>query len=384
MLTLKNSFKDHSWILLDDPVLRMQYASMTAQQWKETFPIAILDEIQKLPPLIETVKAIYDTYENTRYVLSGSSQLLLLEKVKESLAGRCQIVELYPLTLPEMLTSGWDDDPANSFFQKLLTGEATVANLGPSFLMLPDHSARHQAFQHYLKYGGYPAIIGDDLTEQDRYEWLRSYVRTYLERDIRDLADFRNLEPFILTQQMTALHTGHTMNYSSLAREAGITSATAKRFLTYLEISYQIILLQPWFRNQHKRLVKSPKLHYLDIGVQQAILQKRGGLTGNEFESAVVAEMYKQAKYLQTPTSFYHLRTLDGKDVDLLIETEKGYYAIEVKMTINAGRHDARHFAALASMLDKPLLFSFVLSNDPVVKQLGENITAIPVAMFLT
>jgi uncharacterized protein len=381
---LKNSFKDHSWILLDDPVLRMQYASMTAQQWKETFPIAILDEIQKLPPLIETVKAIYDTYEHTRYILSGSGQLLLLQKVKESLAGRCQIVELYPLTLPEMLTSGWEDDTTNSFFQKLLSGEATVADLDPSFLLLPDHSARNQVFQHYLKFGGYPAIIGDDLTEQEGYEWLRSYVRTYLERDIRDLADFRNLEPFILTQQMTALNTGHTMNYSSLAREAGISSATAKRFLTYLEISYQIILIQPWFRNQRKRLVKSPKLHYMDIGVQQAILQKRGGLTGNEFESAVVAEIYKQAKYLQSPTSFYYLRTLDGKEVDLLIETEKGYYAIEVKMTINAGRHDARHFAGLDSILDKPLLFSFVLSNDPVVKQLGENITAIPVAMFLT
>jgi predicted AAA+ superfamily ATPase len=142
--------------------------------------------------------------------------------------------------------------------------------------------------------------------------------------------------------------------------------------------------LQPWFRNQQKRLVKSPKLHYLDIGVQQAILQKHGGLAGNEFESAVVAEIYKQAKYLQVPTSFYHLQTLDGKEVDLLIETEKGYYAIEIKMTINAGNHDARHLAGLASLLDKPLIASFVLSNDPIVKQLGENVTAIPVAMFLT
>ena len=142
--------------------------------------------------------------------------------------------------------------------------------------------------------------------------------------------------------------------------------------------------MRPWFRNQTKRLVKSPKLHYLDIGVQHAILQKQGGLTGNEFESAVVAEIFKQASYLQYPASFYHLRTLDGKEVDLLIETEKGYYAIEVKMTINAGTRDTRHLSGLASFLDKPLLASFVLSNDPVVKKLGENITAIPVAMFLT
>ncbi len=381
---LKNAFKDHTWILLDDPVMRKQYTSLTASQWKETFPSAILDEIQKLPQLIETVKAIYDTFENTRYILSGSSQLLLMEQVKESLAGRCQIMELYPLTLPEMLTSGWDDEPLPSFFQKLIAGETTSSKLAPSVLLLPDHAARFQVFDYYLKFGGYPAIIGEDLSDEDRYNWLKGYVRTYLERDIRDLADFRNLEPFVLTQHMTALHTGQTTNYSSLAREAGITSATAKHFLTYLEISYQIILLQPWFRNQHKRLVKSPKLHYLDIGVQHAIIQKQGGLSGNEFESAVVAEIYKQAKYFQFPVSFYHLQTLDGKEVDLLIETEKGYYAIEVKMTINAGNSDARHLNGLADLLDKPLLGSFVLSNDPKVKMLRQNITAVPAVMFLT
>jgi len=381
---LKNTFNDHAWILLDDPVMRKQYTSMTASQWKESFPCAILDEIQKLPRLIETVKAICDTYENARYILTGSSQLLLLEQVKESLAGRCQIMELYPLTLPEMLTSGWDDEPLPSFFQKLLAGEIASSSLAPSVLLLPDHAARFRAFDYYLKFGGYPAIIGEDLSDEDRYNWLKGYVRTYLERDIRDLADFRNLEPFVLTQHMTALHTGQTTNYSSLAKEAGITSATAKHFLTYLEISYQIILLQPWFRNQHKRLVKSPKLHYLDIGVQHAIIQKQGGLSGNEFESAVVAEIYKQAKYLKVPASFYHLRTLDGKEVDLLIETEKGYYAIEVKMTVNAGNSDARHLTGLADLLDKPLLGSFVLSNDPSVKKLGENITAVPAVMFLT
>ncbi len=381
---LKNAFKDHTWVLLDDPVLRMQYASLTAQQWEDKFPRAILDEIQKFPSLIETVKAIYDKYENARYVLSGSSQLLLLEQVKESLAGRCQIMELYPLTLPEILTSGWNDNILPSFFQKMVSGDTSVKSLEPSVLLLSDHVLRLKAFQYYLKFGGYPAIIGDDIADEDRYEWLRGYVRTYLERDIRDLADFRNLEPFVLTQRMTALHTGQTINYSSLAKETGITAATAKKFLSYLEISYQILLLQPWFRNQHKRLVKSPKLHYLDIGVQHAILQKRGGLTGNEFESAVVAEIFKQSRYLQTPTYFYHLRTLDGKEVDLLIETEAGYYAIEVKMTVNARKEDARHLIGLEQFLDKPLLASVILSNDPVVKQLGENITAIPVAMFLT
>ena len=104
--------------------------------------------------------------------------------------------------------------------------------------------------RHYEESNLKAAIIGDDISDEDRYEWLRGYVRTYLERDIRDLADFRNLNPFVLTQRMTALYTGQTINYSTLAKEAGITAATAKKFLSYLEISYQIPLA-PFRSNGH-------------------------------------------------------------------------------------------------------------------------------------
>mgnify|MGYP006993449278 CR=1 FL=1 len=109
------------------------------------------------------------------------------------------------------------------------------------------------------------------MTDDDRYDWLINYVRTYLERDVRDLADFRSLEPFIKVQKMTALLTGSLLNFSELAREAGVTTHTARRFINYLGISYQVILLQPWSRNELKRLVKSPKLHYLDPGVHKAV-----------------------------------------------------------------------------------------------------------------
>lgn len=102
-----------------------------------------------------------------------------------------------------------------------------------------------------------------------------------------------------------------------------MTIPTAQRFIEYLEISYQAILLKPWERNVRKRLVKSPKLHYLDPGIQFAILQKRGGMTGFEFESLVVGEIYKQVKTSGLPVRLYHLRTRDGLEVDLIAETEK-------------------------------------------------------------
>lgn len=151
-------------------------------------------------------------------------------------------------------------------------------------------------FERYLRIGGYPALWKDNISDEDARKWLYDYVQTYLQRDIRDLAEIRNLEPFVLAQQISARLTGKLVNYSTLAKESGITAKTAQRFLQYLQMSYQVVLLPPWFRNPVKRLVKSPRLHYLDPGVQSAVSGRYGALTGHEFESAVVSELIKQVK----------------------------------------------------------------------------------------
>jgi predicted AAA+ superfamily ATPase len=379
----KHAFPDLKYIPVDDPVMLSKYTSLTAAQWHDYYPHAVLDEVQKAPVLVESIKSVYDQFPDANYVLTGSSQLLLLNKVKESLAGRCAIFEIFPLTIPEVITENWEEEIRLSVLQKLLQS-SELPGLLPSFMMDPDYARREGAFQYYLKNGGFPVLTKNSMDDDERYDWLTNYVRTYLERDVRDLADFKSLEPFVMVQRMTALMTGNLLNYSELARDAGVSLNTAKRFVTYLEISYQALLLQPWSRNSMKRLVKSPKLHYLDPGVQKAIIQKNGFLSGNEFESAVIAEIYKQVKNIQFPCIFYHLRTVDGREVDLLIETEKGYYAIELKMTAHVSDSDARHLTGLDSFLDKPLLYSFVLSNDPVVRNISEKILAVPAAMFLS
>jgi predicted AAA+ superfamily ATPase len=133
-----------------------------------------------------------------------------------------------------------------------------------------------------------------------------------------------------------------------------------------------------------KRLGKNPKLHFLDPGIQQAILRKQGALNGNEYESAIVAEIVKQFRQSGRQGDLYHLRTFDGREIDLLIELEQGYIAIEIKMTGKVSTSDARHLHDLDKILDKPVIQSFVLSNDFSVKQLSAGITAIPVALFLT
>ncbi len=378
---VKKVFPGYQYLSIEDPVMRIRYSGLTASQWQNTYPRAILDEVQKQPSLIESIKSTYDQFPETRYVLTGSSQLLLLEKVKESLAGRCSVLDLFPLTLPEQMTGGWDETVEDSYFIKIVKG--IQVELPPGFQHHPDHASRNSVLEHYSRFGGYPAIFNESWSVEEKYDWLKNYICTYLERDVRDLADFRNLEPFVKIQQMSALLTGQPVNFSRLAAEAGVTIPTAQKFIEYLEISYQAILLRPWTRNLRKRLVKRPKLHYLDPGVQLAVLQKRGGMTGPEFESMVTGEIHKQVKTSGLPVSLYHLRTQEGLEVDLIIEKENGYYALEIKMSSNITKADIGNLKRIDTILDKPVLGRYVLSNDQEVKTFEKDIMAVPVGLFL-
>jgi len=378
---VRRIFPDFDYISVEDPVTVGAYKSLTAAQWNSSYPNAIIDEIQKEPVLVESIKSVYDQFSKPKYILLGSSQILLLKKIRESLAGRCQIVEMYPLTLPELLTNRWGDKVQLSYFQNLISGDK-VSDI--PILLDVKHPQKLETFNTYLKFGGYPAISDSQIQDEEKNDWLKNYVRTYLERDIRDLAEIRSLEPFTKVQKIVAINTAQLINYSQIAAEAGISAKTVQRFVEYLSISYQALVLQPWSRNSKKRLVKSPKLHYLDVGVMRSVLQKQGELTGHEFESAIVSEIYKQFKCLNIEASFYHLRTSDGREIDLLIETERGFIAIEIKNSSRIRSSDARHLKALDDILDKPILNRFLISNDLNTVEMGDGIFAIPAVKFLT
>jgi len=376
-------FGDYTYLSIEDPVMAGELSKLSAAQWKTLYPKATLDEIQKQPRLIESIKSVYDQWDTPRYVLLGSSQILLLKNVKESLAGRCLIKELFPLTLPEIKTTSWSDDVALSPLQRMLL-KGSVPNIYPSFQLDPEYSAKMQAWREYLQYGGYPAVYNEERNHAQKREWLENYTKTHLERDVRDLAAMRDLEPYRKLQSLLALQTGELCNISSIATHVGMSTTTIKRYLQYLSISYQTLILPSWEKNKEKRLVKSPKIHYLDHGVLQAVLQKQSVMpNGNEFESLVVAEIYKQLKQIEAPVSFYHLHTADGREVDLLVEEQGGYYAFEIKLSEHIQRTDAKHLRDLGKILDKPLLHSFVLSNDPSCVELEEGITAVHCAQLL-
>ena len=377
---IKDYFPDYTYLSVENPALVQRLKEMGASQWALVYPKAALDEVQKEPILIEFIKSVYDEYKRTKYLLTGSSQLLLMDKVRETLAGRCRIYDIYPLTMPELTSP--DVPLHHSIWQKILKHEEFT--IFPDALLDPTYPDKAGAYNYYVNFGGYPALINEDLLDDERWDWLRDYVRTYLERDIRDLVSIRDLDPFVKLLQATALQTGQTVTVSSLASLIGVSPKTAKRYLNYLQISYQTITLNSWTRNENKRLTRAPKIHFIDHGVLQAVLQRRGGMSGNEFESAIVSEIYKQAHNLASDTRFYHLRTQDGREVDLLVETPDGYYAFEMKYASKVQPTDGKHLRNLEEIVnDKPILGKYIISNDTQTKEYDHGITAVHAAVFL-
>lgn len=381
---VKELGNDYEYISIEDPALRDLWASLTAEEWYLRYPKAILDEIQKVPSVIESIKMVYDTHKDARYLLLGSSQILLMDKVRESLAGRVSIFELYPLILPEMRSDGWYDIPSPSILCNLLENKLSWQELMSSKPMLEaDYPVKNINWDFYLKWGLMPVMADAELDHNERSDWLKNYALTYLQRDMMDIARINDLNPFVKVQKSAALLTAQTVNLSQIANEAGIAVNTVKKYLSYLEISYQAFMLKPWLGNRRKRLVKSPKLHFLDTGILRTLTNNIGKINGHEFESAVVSEIFKQIKTYGINADLYHLRTSDGREVDLLIELHHGYYAFEIKQSEHVRANHGRHLKDLANILDKPLLGSIILSSDRSPKIIDDKIIALPVSWFL-
>ena len=361
------AFPNMPILSFDDPQERVAYARLTPTDWITHYPVAIIDEAQKMPSIFHTLKACYDRDPNVRYVLLGSSQIMMLKQVSETLAGRVALQELFPFCLPE-LVAALGAPPRESLLMRLLKSEKPAdlltKEITPHYVLQIPYAQAKKHWDTLLHWGGMPSIYQNDFTDNDRAEWLRDYQTTYLQRDLADLARLDRLEPFIRAQRAAASRTAQTINFAELARLSDVTPPTAHQFMRYLELSYQVMMLPAWFRNAEKRLTKQPKLHFLDNGVRRAILNQRGDVDGHAFESAVVSEIVKQSKTARLPLEFSHLRTADKREVDLLIEREDGFIAIECKQTEHVVASDFKHMRELKELLDKPLLLACVISND--------------------
>jgi len=343
--------------------------------WGKQVGDAILDEAQKLPLVFEKVKYAYDADQIDFTALTGSSQILLIQKIRESLAGRVFIYELFPLMLGEILGQG----RGRPLLGKLLANPGSIDKTlseEPSILLADAEAGVKEAFQYMLQWGGMPALL--ELSEKERLEWLKSYRQTYLERDLGDLVRFNDLMPFNKLQKLAALRTGEILSFSSLARDSGISPATSRNYLRYLEISYQAFLLQPYYRNLTSSVRKAPKLYWTDIGIWRALTGMFTSVPGPLFETYVVSEVLKWIRTSGANFEPYYYRTRSGMEVDLLLVQGEDIIGIEIKNRDHVVRADTKALRRISEAVGKKWIGGLVVTNGGAIRELEHSIWQVP------
>lgn len=364
---------------LDDPDERLRLSENPAKSLDLPGKVVVLDEIQKMPMLMDVVKLLADRPDSPRFLLLGSSQVLLLKQVRETLAGRITLLHLWQLAVGEKVHA--IEAPRITMDLILEDGEAEIERLSQS---PPSPSAARTLRERCvftLRWGGFPSVeeMGND---QQRRIWLRDYRNTYLERDLADLGRVADLDQFARAQSILAARTGQLISYSEVARDLGVAVNTVKKYIRFLELSFQGELVSPYSPNVGKRLVKSPKFYWLDAGLAR-ILSKRYDLNdGAIYESFVAGELMKWLSWQEDPPHIGYFRTPAGAEVDLVIWTDRILIAIEVKASENVHPGSARsirHF--LEKMVDSGdgrELLGLVVYRGTKIRRLNERIWAVP------
>lgn len=369
----KSHYPRLTYINLDAPENRESIRSISSSSWAKSIGNAIIDEAQKEPQVFEKIKYAYDAKDISFSLILGSSQILLLKKIRESLAGRVSIYELWPLLMSEIY--GNKIPLVDSLFSHKSL-KSIFGNI-PSVLIDKNATLSRDAENYLLQWGGMPALL--PLTDDQRWKWLRDYEYTYLERDLSDLARLDDLEPFRKFQKLSALRSGHLLSYSELARDCAVSVDTARRYLEYLRLSYQVIFLQPYYKNITSSVIKTPKLYFLDVGLLRQLSGFRDGLSGEIYETMVVGELIKWIKTAQKNAEFYFYRTRSGLELDMILQTEDGIIGIEIKSREKIASSDLRALKEVAAKLKKEWRGGLVIYRGNEIKQIAQpNIWAVP------
>jgi predicted AAA+ superfamily ATPase len=271
---------------------------------------AVLDDVQYVPELFSYIQGIVDEDRGVQFILTGSSNLLLMEKISQTLAGRTAILHLLPFSYAEL--------------------EATALTF--------------ENYESLIFKGQYPRIYDQDISPTDFYP---AYIQTYVERDVRMMKNIGDINSFIQFIQLCAGRTGQLLNYTSLANDAGISPNTAKAWISVLESSYILYRLQPFYRNFNKRLVKSPKLYFYDTGVACSLLgireENQIGLhymKGALFENLIINEFIKHNFNRGDNRMPYFWQDSQGKEIDCLLVDGDHTVPVEIK----SGKTMANHY----------------------------------------
>ena len=369
--TLKHLFgKDCQYISLEPPDVRAAAITDPRGFLNQYSPPVIFDEIQHSPDLLPYVKERIDENRRARgqYILTGSQNLLLIRSVTESLAGRAAILKLLPLSYREAA-----GDP--NYPLPWERGRIGKDLSGLSYLEL---------WRGFVR-GTYPELIAEG--DRDFSLWHASYVQTYLERDVRGLRQIGDLTLFQNFLRTIAVRSGQLLNLADIGRDLGIVLNTVKQWMAILEATFQIIVLQPYFANIGKRLVKTPKVYFTDTGtlcylagLKDAEHAASGPLGGVIFETAVLAEIVKRFVHSGQDPHLYFWRTSHGSEVDFIVEHGGKLIPIEAKLSATPRPTMAPGILAFQKDFPKKAEKGYIIHPGDMKLSIAPNVLALPFA----
>jgi len=332
---------------------------------------ASIDEVQRAPELLRAIKRTVDQDRRPgRFLLTGSADLLALPRVSESLAGRMEVITLLPLAHAELLRRR----PRfldHAFKGKL--GSVVEPVLGPDLVEL-------------ILAGGYPDLLA--RAPSRRQQWARDYARAVIARDVRDIAEVARLDEMPRLMRALAHHASQLLNFAELGGQLGFDAKTARRYLGILEQVYLVRRVEPWFTNRLKRMVKTPKLHFLDAGLLAALrgltaerLSSDREALGALLETFVFSEIAKLITWTDREVTVHHYRDKDQHEVDLVLERDDGaIVGIEVKASATVNEHDFGGLRRLARACGDRLKLGLVLYDGETSVPFGERLFAAPIS----
>jgi predicted AAA+ superfamily ATPase len=336
-----------------------------------------IDEVQRAPSLLFEIKRVVDRKRRAgRFLLTGSQNLLMMRRIAESLAGRAIYLTLWPMTVSEKRGAAapgpWSDLLEA---RSLRRAETRLQTSGATF-----------EWQKAALAGGYP-VPALQLRRTERSQWFEGYVRTYLERDLQELAAVSALADFRRLMKLAALRNGQMLNQTDLARDAALTQPTTHRYLNLLETSYQILRVPAYAVSRTKRLVKSPKLFWTDTGlashlagfVSEADLVDSFG--GALVESLVLNQILVWRETVSPRPEIYYWRTHGGNEVDFVVEWKRKLLPIEVKRSSRLRLSDVSGLETFLSEYSERARIGVVFYGGGELQRLGDRILAAPLAM---
>lgn len=333
----------------------------------------VLDEVQRAPALFPAIKAEVDRRRDPgRFLLTGSANVLLVPKISESLAGRVELLTLWPLSQGEI--EGHVETFVDDLFRERLPRAAPAARSGPSLI---DRIVR----------SGYPEPLTRTTAER-RSAWFSSYITTILQRDVRDLANIEGLADFPRLLALIASRTAGLLNFADLSRSLSMPQSTLKRYVSLLEATFLVVTIPAWSSNQGLRLSKSPKIILADtglachvLGMDKARLKIDGNARGALLENFVAMELIKQATWSKAKPKIFHFRTTPGKEVDLVFEDKAGrLVGVEVKSSASVKGDDFNGLRALRDAAGKKFVRGVVLYDGSEVVTFEAGLAAMPLS----